>query len=459
MATKMARMSPQTESRIVSAVEQVVDMIDQGDPPDDAIVKVAADMQLPVGHVGLLVNAYNTGRTNRQREGRESLVEKAADFPLADPAVILDRLFPKVVKSAAQVERESTVHPDYSLPPTWLTRARDAAEFEKQAAIAPRISGPAPKPYPSDPMERMKRAYHAAERRRRETEEARRVFSAAQDGLVSCFQKLAAWFLRPGNLSIADVRPNVEARWGVDGAVILNHLGRTRPPLIKHAAGDLPPPMDRRAEPYRTIEEAIGQTTKVRDAQAAYERAAAEDAAKSAEELAPFGPARRESLLGLPSANSSAEKQAGPYTTALGVQLTRDMLGKLNEGMQGSDKESLIGKQLRQISSPEHEQALRGIHSEAMLHNMLSHDPIISSYHPYQVADAFNQVSQLAPHVATQPAVMGPLLRRWLQGDVDVHEGDQLIGMETKLKDIHKPPAPPIPVTPAPPRKDKGHGK
>jgi hypothetical protein len=65
---------------------------------------------------------------------------------------------------------------------------------------------------------------------------------------------------------------------------------------------------------------------------------------------------------------------------------------------------------------------------------------VISSYHPQEVTEAFNQVSQLAPHAAAQPAVMGPLLRKWLQqGHIDTFEGDQLVGTEQKLKQIHAP--------------------
>jgi hypothetical protein len=49
-------------------------------------------------------------------------------------------------------------------------------------------------------------------------------------------------------------------------------------------------------------------------------------------------------------------------------------------------------------------------------------------------------VSQLAPHAATQPAVMGPLLRKWLQqGNLDTFESDQLVGTEHKLKQVHTP--------------------
>lgn len=442
MAAKVARMTPQTEEKITDAVEDVVDMINDGEDPNAAIVKVAAERQLSPGHVGFLVNAYNTARANRQREGSRLLSEKSADYPVADPGTIFDRLFPKQVKSAAQLQREQTVSPDYDLPPTWLGRARGRAAFEKRAeAGAPKLTDKEVVPYDRDPAERAKRAYHAATWRERQVEESRRLFSAAQDGLVARFQKLAAWFDDAANPTVADVRDNVEALWGREGAAILNHLEGSRPRLTKRACKlSSPGPVDRRAEPYRTIEETIGQTATVKAAGEAYASARAEADARTAEELAPFAPARRGSPLGLPSPESSVEKQAGPYTTALGVQLTRDMLGHIGGGLEVPDKEKMVDKALRQISSPEHEQELRGIHTQSMLHNMLANDPIISSYRPTEVTDAFNQVSQLAPNAAGQPAVVGPLLRKWLQqGNLDTFEGDQVVGTEHKLKQINAP--------------------
>jgi hypothetical protein len=445
MAEKVARMSPQTEQRIADAVESAIDKINAGERPNDAIVKVAVDDRLPAGHVRLLVNAYNTARTNRQRTTNQLLMDKAAEFPLADAGEILGRVFPQEVKSAAAVERETGVHTDYAAGPHWYHPPTTMTK----AAEAPRLVERAPEPYPSDPVERMKRAYHESRWRDREIEEARREFSAAQDGLVECFQKLARYFQTPGSLAIADVRDNVEALYGVAGTAVLHHLERTRPLLAKKAAtqsGLLA--VDRRREPYRTIEDAIGRTAKIRDSKNAFEEISVENGRKTAEALAPFAQARRESPLGLLSGASSV-KQAGAYGTAVGVQLTRDALGRIGDGFRSPDRESLVNKHLRDISTPEHEQQLRGIQTQAMLQDMLANDPVISSYNPHEVTDAFNQVSQLAPNAAGQPAVMGPLLRKWLsQGAIDTFEGTELIGNEHKLKQIREPAHPPAAAKP-----------
>jgi hypothetical protein len=71
-----------------------------------------------------------------------------------------------------------------------------------------------------------------------------------------------------------------------------------------------------------------------------------------------------------------------------------------------------------------------------MLNDFLSNDPVLSGYGRDEVLNAFNQVSQLAPHAARQPAVMRGLLRRMLQqeGVLETHEAGQVGQMEKMLK-------------------------
>jgi hypothetical protein len=81
-----------------------------------------------------MVAAYNTGRTTRHREAHSSLLDKAADSPIADAPAILERQYPSKVKSAAASERESGVHVGHSLSPSWYTRTTHESGIEKAAA-------------------------------------------------------------------------------------------------------------------------------------------------------------------------------------------------------------------------------------------------------------------------------------------------------------------------------------
>lgn len=85
---------------------------------------------------------------------------------------------------------------------------------------------------------------------------------------------------------------------------------------------------------------------------------------------------------------------------------------------------------------PEHESELQSIKVKAMLNDMLSNDPILSSYQPHQVLEAYNNIAQLSPTMASQPAVMRGMLRRSLQqgGVVEPFEAEQMSNLERKLR-------------------------
>ena len=93
----MKRLSKEAESQVLDALGSVADLVNELDEPNDAIIKAAKEFNIPAGHVNLMVTAYNTGRTNKQRMAADDPQEKAASFKLADPVVIMEALYPSKV--------------------------------------------------------------------------------------------------------------------------------------------------------------------------------------------------------------------------------------------------------------------------------------------------------------------------------------------------------------------------
>jgi len=94
-----------------------------------------------------------------------------------------------------------------------------------------------------------------------------------------------------------------------------------------------------------------------------------------------------------------------------------------------------------ELFDPQHDAELARIKTQAMLSEFMSVDPVISSYDPEEVASAYNQVTQLAPRVAQQPAVMRGLLRKMLQqsDSLEPFEAEQLAKIEQTLKSVAEP--------------------
>ena len=115
----MKKLSKDAERRILTALESVADSVNEGTSPNDAIVKAASAHDIPAGHINLMVSAYNTGRTGKQRMAAQDPFDKAATFELADHQDIMSRLYPTNVKSAAQTRNETIIDEEYSQAPAF----------------------------------------------------------------------------------------------------------------------------------------------------------------------------------------------------------------------------------------------------------------------------------------------------------------------------------------------------
>jgi hypothetical protein len=444
MPKTMPRMTKEGEERLRTALDDVVDLVNDGQDPDDAIVKVATDRSIPPGHVSLMVAAYNTGRTTRHRESHSSLLDKAADFPIADAPSILDRLYPSSVKSAAAIERESGVHITYSLSPGWYARATRESGMEKAAAATDwRMVDRSVPLYPTVRDEEAGERVKLARQKAGQAEDQDRMEAARiQNQIMAGFAKLADYFAMPGSLVLADIRENVETLFGKEGVAVINQLRRTRPNLVKQAAtGRFHSTM---GEPYSTVSHLVDLAGRLRHVVVGNEKRAAERTAALEVAERPFAPTPRVSLLDplpLPGTEKAADDSFWPNFNAL---IARDVTEPMMEHLRPTDKDKLVEKQLRSIATPEHEQQLRDIKTRAMLEDMLTHDPVLSGHHRDEVLGAFNDVSQLAPRASQQPLLMNALLRKRLQqGSLDPFDAGDIVKTEKGLMETGGVPLPP----------------
>ena len=126
--SKVKKLNADQEKQITAALTKVADLVRDGNSPDDAIVKIAAEKKLPAGYVRLMTNAYNTGQSLGNIRNGDTLSEKAGSFPLANAMNVLERLFPSDVKTASEIQQATDVSDDYALPPTYWMQHRAAQE-------------------------------------------------------------------------------------------------------------------------------------------------------------------------------------------------------------------------------------------------------------------------------------------------------------------------------------------
>lgn len=426
-------LSKEAETKIATALNEVVDLVNEGASPTDAVVKVASAHRMLPGHVNLMVNAYNIGRSEAQRKGTADLFEKVSEFELADAAQAVDRMFPDVVKSAGVLARETVVSPEYSHPPRFLAERKRLTKLADGKVIDWKMVAVAPPPLPRDPHTAVKRAYSKLVDHKRMFEETRRSAQHFFDTANGLVEKLAQELRRPNAPLFTEVAENSRIMFGKRAELLMARLAETNKVLTKQAA------QGRTA----SVNEACALVGKVLDAAESFElaREAHEKAAATFDEEAgdtarPFVSAAQApgSVLGQFS-NEKVAFLGGLFGTAVGSGFGRavgDKIVKPTESLQAGMKNKL--------TDPQHEATMRNIQTESMLSDLMANDDVISGYDPNEVVNHFNEISQLSPRSTNQSGLMRALLRKRLQqGALDPYEVDMLLKIESGLKNRDNP--------------------
>lgn len=439
------KLTPESEAKLLRTIEKTAALVNSGTEPNEAIVKAAQDVGIPPGHISLVVHAYNTGRTNRQLQEGGDPFEKSADFPLADTATVLELLYPSQVKTAAEQRQDTAVSTDYALTPDGILERREKRAALRQVEARDWTMVPAPEPYPRDGKHMMKKAHCDVERGKRAVEESRRQKAAAFDKMASTFRDITNYFREPTCLPVQAVRRNAELLHGAKGAQIIDQVMAVSPGLFKTARHTSSPHMTRDATerasgaPYTLVEKLLGETVAYKESAAAFEKLAADTTAQAEVLLRPFYPRPSRSILEDPS---SPEKSGAVIDTLGQFSLAKDMFGATARSMAPSEDNKLINKTLANLTDPEHEAKIHRIQSQAVLHDLMLNDPVISGHDPQDATDAYNDIVQASPRAATQRGLLQSMMRKRLQqGQLDQFDYDSLYGMDVKMRKQEIPPS------------------
>jgi hypothetical protein len=421
----MRPLSKEAETKLLAAIEKAAALVNAGEEPNDAIIKIASDEHIPAGHVNLMVHAYNTGRTTSTREQGDSAGEKAADFKLANVDTIIDTLFPSVVKTSSVLANETTISTEYAVSPSGFL-ARRKASMEKAAAS---ITALPAKTYVAPPRDEHSAAMRDHSKRaadKRAVEEVRRLATIAYSKAANAMDDLATYFRSPSSISYGDVMRSAEVRVGAEGVSVLTKLAAVYPWLEKQAA------TDKRHfgvnTPYDLIDTVI-------------EKLAEYKAHKTAFDL--MAPAKKEaaqkpepttgSILYNPLEESLELKKADASLPTGPVSMTRQLGENLYSGTSGYFAKTpgdLRNEAFDEITDPNHERKLRNIKAQSTLADMITNDPVISGYDPREVTNAYNEIAELAPNFADSTAAMQALLRKRLEAgqlaDFDVKQLEEM---------------------------------
>lgn len=439
----MRSLSKEAEQKLITAIERAATLVNEGATPNDAIVKSASDANVPAGHINLMVHAYNTGRTTKQREQGDDAIEKAADFQLADVDAVMSALYPSQVKTSSELISESIVSTEYAVSPAGFLARRNAA-LEKTAAAQYQLPAKTFVPPPRDEKYAAERAYSQKVAEKRAAEELRRISTMAYQKAADAMDALHDYFRKPGHMSFGDALREVDLRLGAEGVSVLNKLAAVYPHLEKQAATG-------RAHlgltgPYSLVTNVLDAVDEYNDAKSEF------DTVKQASAISKKNEPKfiTGSILYNPLEEPLTLKAAAGYAKKKEPETTQPLtsfggtmanLGKLmgagamsdqiSDAAAASDPLKQKQKAYASISGPDHENRLQQVKSRGVLNDLILNDPVISGYDPHEVASAYNQIAELAPNFTGSSAAMQALLRKRLESgalaDFDVK---QLVELE-----------------------------
>lgn len=456
----MGPLTKAAEQKLIAAIENAAGLVNGGMAPNDAIVKSASEANIPAGHLNLMVHAYNTGRTTKQREAGSDTLEKAADFQLADVDAVRERLFPAAVKTSAEIARDHVVSTDYAVSPAGMLQRRKAA-MAKEAAAAVALPEKTWAPPPRDEQAAARKAASAKRAAELVTEEVRRRSTVAYSKAAAAMEELHMYFRHPGNISFQDAKREADLRLGREGVAVLEKLSAVYPHLEKQAEtrqmyfGDL--------EPIRLVSQVIAAVETYNAAHAQVPVKQAAFGKKEAPEILTG------SILRNPSDEPLTLKSAAPASPAGGgvggskpaprkpspsaggggggdflnnvmsaPRAIGGALASIPDQLPGAQKSpsELKSDAYANLTDPAHDNELRNIRAQGVLHDLVVNDPVISGYDPQEVAMAFNELADLSPDFVDSPSVMQALLRKRLEaGQMADFDIKQLIDMDKTRAD------------------------
>ena len=442
----MKKLTKVAEDKLLSALQDIAELTNEGTEPNEAIAKVASEKNIPHGHVQLLVNAYNTGRTTIQRKSNEDVWAKSAEFPLADTSIILSHMYPDKVKTAAEQRMETVVSSDYSRPPTWVAQQESR---EKQArAFDWKMTDKKLEPLPKEDNS-YNEAKDQIKKAELEAEEARFRASYAFDHAVRLKNQLKDYFKQAGCLPFPDVRKNAVLLHGPTAARLFDQLVSEEPRFAKVAASRLPSPA--KGQVYELVSQCLEMADAYSQLREMHQTKQAEAATLKEDLMRPFGSGPKlDPVLGVPvsasakapKAGSPSEKQGGLFSgLGSGFSTAREIYkgrlevpkvttrypwskaiagmvldpSKTKETMQKLKPEGSSAADTDYESVVEHNNTMNALHQESMLTDLLAGDEVLSHRNPHEVLEAYSALRQLAPQAAMNKEVVRSYLRDRLE--------------------------------------------
>jgi hypothetical protein len=259
--------------------------------------------------------------------------------------------------------------------------------------------------------------------------------------------KLADYFKLASAIPIEEFEAVAKAKYGAAAEKLSDYIRiRNKQPEVKRASVRLPPSsVVWSSPPYNLLDGTMEAMQTLKKASQDKPVIVLESRVKAAKLIGPVVSVRKTSVSVLPKKpRSEEEKHADAISNMLTFQAGRAGYENLFKDPDLDKEKSQVSDELLELADPAHEDQLREVRTQRMLHDLLKNDPVLSGYPRKKVMDAYNDLADFSPRIADKPVMVRSVLRKWLpQGSLDTFETTDLAKAEKTLSDTGKSPASP----------------
>lgn len=406
-------LSQESIDRIYHVSVDASDRLEEGMEPNEALAKSAQAYQLPEGHLPLAVRAFNVALIESQRKTAATLEEKNQDLPLADIEEIQKILYP-TKQASVKVSRDQYHYNLNPVSPTKQAHRRIVNETVAQATVLVKQAFAASQqpalPEGEEALD-LAQLFQMQKQAQHLKMEFRIKRSQAENKFITAYEA-ASKSLRQLRLNPESFRKCAQALFAASGDVLLTKLAEEAgPSAAKPQVVSIKHPW------LQKLASAVDGFIRCQKATADFE--AHEKVAERINQAV-------QEVLDLQTKKAST-----------GSEIGKDIVSTIQKKLPDKSPED---EMYAALTDPLHERELRQARMTTMLNELMTDDPVISSFPAEDVLSGYNGISQTAPRVAENKEIVRSLMRKYLnQGALDPFEYKSLLDIELGLKNREKP--------------------
>jgi hypothetical protein len=428
---EIKQLSTSKENEVISAIKEAIKEANDGTDASDAIAKIASAHKFSGEMAKRMVEIYNNSKTLALFKSAE--FDRTETFPLADPDKVILQMFPDKVDTPAEEKIAQVVPEDYS---------KTEQDFTKKSHRLDKVE---PSTYNKSVAMMIQHGINAQEKDSKAIRAKEFEANLVKESIYRDLSMLCGYFRQLDHIPFEKVEEDVMIRYGALGKEAMDltwKMAKLEDVTTTHdkraSVVDLDKSriVDEKCMPMPIVQELITKLVKLgeaRDLVKTMKKNYKDFWIKYENKLAQLKQARFESEDQTPDPFEGMMKGAEDLPEPYKPDKPKPPVTTY------TDPKVYTSPEVVNLLDPSFDTEMKSIRMSTMITDLMANDPVLSQSDPDEVIRLYNEISAMAPTVASEPLAIRSLLRYYIAGgEMDRMELNQIIDIEKKLKEARK---------------------